>query len=166
MGPVPHPSLWNRNLSWLKPESIPGRTAVTPANAYIFQWQWVRIFFPWKLRATNTDWKFVSASRYAFPSCNHVQRCYRMKVFKSFGWLNISGRYAKDTTNSSFQSALLCHYHGVSETARFLCTAQTRVSTRTRDSHLISVWKRTLCWSPTSLQKKLRTDGDSRLGLW
>ena len=26
----------------------------------------------------------------------------RMEVFKSFGWLNISGRYAKDTTNSSF----------------------------------------------------------------
>ena len=82
----------------------------------------------------------------------------RMEVFKSLRRLDISARYAKGHKQiPRFQSTLLCHYFGVSETARFLRTAQTRVSTRTRDSHLISVWKRTVCWSTTSLQKPLNT---------
>ena len=70
----------------------------------------------------------------------------RVEVFKSLRRLDISARYAKGHKQiPRFQSTLLCHYFGVSETARFLCTAQTRVSTRTRDSHLISVCKRTVC---------------------
>ena len=72
MGSVLHPTLWNRNLSWLKPESNPGRTAVTPAHAFIFQWQWLRILFPWKLhQVVENQHRFLIQCNYSGFNFSH-----------------------------------------------------------------------------------------------
>jgi len=77
-------------------------------------------------------------------------------------WLNKFARYTRDTANSSFSKFSAVPLPQRLKTTEFICTAQRHE--QVFDHGIALCGKEEHCVHPQVRYKRLRTDGDSRLG--